>query len=404
MLLDENNLANEIASLVLHKYSKLPSKGKPLQRSNGVKEWTILAGVVIGTGAGSLDCVALATGMKVLPNDDLDKCNGEMLHDMHAEILALRAFNRFVIDECLRVKTGGESIIVQPESSTSLNIPYLYRIKPDVKLYLYVSEAPCGDCSMSLVISAAENTEAWSDPLVRVGLKDSSDDLQVSVDAPDALAHPVRGRDHFDVLGLVRTKPGRRDSPVTFSKSCSDKLALRQFTSVLLGPVAKLVNPQWFYLTSLVVPESQLKLPDFVRAFGPTGRLSQYETLLDSFPDDYRPHFFTYLGTSLVFECSKDSVANGKSSFTSLVWLPSHPCESILGGVKMGSKPFSGKGQSLVCRKQLVYQVLRLDQQNQSIDSYLWYKQIRARSVTKQLVYGIMRGWISTKDDDFGLT
>ena len=35
----------------------------------------------------------------------------------------------------------------------------------------------------------------------------------------------ARGRDNFSLLGILRTKPGRLDSEITLSMSCSDKIA-----------------------------------------------------------------------------------------------------------------------------------------------------------------------------------
>ena len=47
-----------------------------------------------------------------------------------------------------------------------------------------------------------------------------------------SMPHPVpeekaaaRGRDNYGLLGVLRTKPGRADSPPTLSMSCSDKIA-----------------------------------------------------------------------------------------------------------------------------------------------------------------------------------
>ena len=41
------SLADNVARIVLDSYDSLPKVGKPIVRSNGVPEWTILAGVVV---------------------------------------------------------------------------------------------------------------------------------------------------------------------------------------------------------------------------------------------------------------------------------------------------------------------------------------------------------------------
>jgi tRNA-specific adenosine deaminase 1 len=107
----ETNLANNVALLVLDTYHSLAKSGKPSVRPNGIPEWSILAGliaqrkgthlakVIAGTLAyhqdNSLRCLSLATGVKCLPSNKVIQAQGLALHDCHAEILALRGFNRF---------------------------------------------------------------------------------------------------------------------------------------------------------------------------------------------------------------------------------------------------------------------------------------------------------------------
>src|SRR6267154_2988934 len=52
-----------------------------------------------------------------------------------------------------------------------------------------------------------------------MALKDSS----VFPPLPSNIAS--RGRDNYSLFGVLRTKPGRADSPQTLSLSCSDKIA-----------------------------------------------------------------------------------------------------------------------------------------------------------------------------------
>lgn len=52
----------------------------------------------------------------------------------------------------------------------------------------------------------------------------------ITLKSATALPEPVgngaaRGRDNYSLLGVLRTKPGRADSPPTLSMSCSDKIA-----------------------------------------------------------------------------------------------------------------------------------------------------------------------------------
>lgn len=96
------------------------------------------------------------TGMKCLPANKMSQANGVILHDWHAEILALRAFNHFVLEECRAVALGKRpSEYIRPRSDKELEEaeaaevqglgwnrqPYAWR--DDVSLYMYCSESPC---------------------------------------------------------------------------------------------------------------------------------------------------------------------------------------------------------------------------------------------------------------------
>lgn len=86
------------------------------------------------------------------------------------------------------------------------------------------------------------------------------------------------GRAHFSILGVVRRKPARADAESTLSKSCSDKLALRQVTSLLSYPASLLVAPtENTYLAGLILPEEEISRVACDRAFGagPTGRMRE---------------------------------------------------------------------------------------------------------------------------------
>lgn len=111
-MIETTSLANNVALLVLDTYHSLAKSGKPSVRPNGIPEWSILAGliaqrkgthlakVIAGTlkayhQDNSLHCLSLATGVKCLPSNKVIQAQGLALHDCHAEILALRGFNRF---------------------------------------------------------------------------------------------------------------------------------------------------------------------------------------------------------------------------------------------------------------------------------------------------------------------
>lgn len=90
----------------------------------------------------------------------------------------------------------------------------------------------------------------------------------------DFEAGKLAGRANFSILGVVRRKPARADAEPSLSKSCSDKLSLRQVMSILSYPASLLVAPtENAYITGLVMPEEEISSIGCDRAFGASGRM-----------------------------------------------------------------------------------------------------------------------------------
>ena len=187
--------------------------------------------------------------MKCLPASKLPQARGTVLHDWHAEVLAIRAFNRFVLEECrqLALRPDAESLFLRRRTPAdhdevivpaSAGPPFLWR--PDVRLHMYCSEAPCGDASMELTMAAQEDAAPWEVPAPAAATTTST--VRNSGTPPPETA-PLPGRAYFSLLGAVRRKPARADAAATASKSCSDKLALRQCVSLLSSAASLLVAP-----------------------------------------------------------------------------------------------------------------------------------------------------------------
>lgn len=311
----------EVENAVLAVYSQLPKKGKPLLRSNGVKEWTVLAGVVITLRNQESECVALATGVKTTPESMLH--DGEVLHDCHAEILALRAFNAFLA----RAQLDPAEIS---------------------HLYLYICAPPCGDSSMSLL----NGGPSWE-------LEDGQSGSDSGV---------LRGREHFNLVGRVRTKPGRQDSQLSMSKSCSDKLCLRQCKGILLAPLRQLW-PRNVYIDTLVCPVIE---PDFTRCFARFPGAHQrfdWDHLDPLFPD-YHPE-------------------DGAPSPCSVVWARGVGHEVIARGVVQGSRK-----ASMVSRRKLFEACYERDPAKFSMANT--YYDLKQTTV-------LPPGWVRTAVDDFPL-
>lgn len=140
---------------------------------------------------------------------------------------------------------------------------------------MYCTCAPCGDASMELCMAAQEDPTPWElppAPAPATTLASASTNTANTADAPtqDALI----GRAHFQLLGVVRRKPARTDAESTRSKSCSDKLALRQVSSLLCHETSLLIAPTAnVYLAGVILPEEEISRVACDRAFGTGGRM-----------------------------------------------------------------------------------------------------------------------------------
>lgn len=134
--------------------------------------------------------------MKCLPAAKVSEASGYVLHDWHAEILALRSFNHLLLQECAHLLRSPEYFSkilrwrISPHKSDCHEQPFA--IRDDVRIHMYCSEAPCGDASMELIIEAQEDASPWP---VKV---DESGQSSVML-----------GRGNFSELGVVRRKPGK---------------------------------------------------------------------------------------------------------------------------------------------------------------------------------------------------
>lgn len=130
----------KIAACVQCYYARMPSKGKPQSH-----EYTILAGVVSHSrSTGALACLSAATGTKCVPGDGM--CSeGYVINDSHAEILARRAFLRYVALEIAGHLRKGPSSSQSGILTPCPHSPNTFALHPDVTLHLYISDSPCGE-------------------------------------------------------------------------------------------------------------------------------------------------------------------------------------------------------------------------------------------------------------------
>ncbi|GKY98847.1 hypothetical protein MPSEU_000840700 [Mayamaea pseudoterrestris] len=248
-------LAQRIAKLVIedHYEKDLPKNlGKPKPDS----EWTVFAAIVaveqVSTASESsrsepsrIWVVSSATGTKCTAQTRED---GTVLHDSHAEVLARRGFVNVLWKEILSrcpENNPASSTYTQPKSHFLLEEKgsMSFCLRQNVKLYMYVSDSPCGDATIysQHASSASTATEELASQIQFTGAKiivpsssvaslngmNHSDGCLIHLNTHHACANVIAREPDAQQLGRLRSKSGRSDLTAdrrSMSMSCSDKL------------------------------------------------------------------------------------------------------------------------------------------------------------------------------------
>lgn len=219
------DFADSIARLCIEKYNLLKKTGKP-----NVYEWTVLSGIILKTEDGLLSVVALATGTKCLGESELINNIqeiGSRLSDSHAEVLARRAFMRYLYDQIDLTLSGSESAVFLRNDKNKIEL------NSSISFHFFSSQTPCGDCSIfpkqetydcdvppSKIRCASEDSNAGF--IVRSCYKDIYRTGAKCIKEEETQDPHLPGI-NYHIVGPLRTKPGRGDP--TSSLSCSDKMA-----------------------------------------------------------------------------------------------------------------------------------------------------------------------------------
>ncbi|XP_033125327.1 tRNA-specific adenosine deaminase 1-like [Anneissia japonica] len=216
-----------IARLCVNHYEeRLPKRGKPQVN----REWTILAGVVQAqrrpvssvakaSQARSLglkfdekfeyEVVALGTGSKCLGLDKLST-NGDVIHDSHAEVIARRAFLRYLYDQLKKSILQEESIFINADARGE------FQLKPHVTFHFFTSQTPCGDASIFPETTDDNHMQTSTDPVTVVDKVESFCQKDVSQVEPIDVGSTIESEKEI-VVSVGSTLP------VRISKGNQDK-------------------------------------------------------------------------------------------------------------------------------------------------------------------------------------
>ncbi|KAF1934788.1 tRNA-specific adenosine deaminase [Clathrospora elynae] len=358
--------------------------------------------------------------MKCLPSNKLPFAHGNILHDWHAEVIAIRAFNRYLLHQCILISTPpyatSDFLRQRSPEDCSDHEGHPFTIRDDVTIHMYCSEAPCGDASMELTMAAQEDATPWTSAPPTLISPSSSANIPSTVEEIETSA--LRGRSNFSLLGVVRAKPSRPDAPPTLSKSCTDKLTLKQASSLLSSTTSLLISPGNAYLKTLVLPSSQFVPVACERAFSLSGRLKALnQKQVEKWKGGYQFRPFEVEPTNREFAWSRRAVSSFEKSVSSnlsAVWTPNWQ-ETLIGGVLQGRKQLDPRGASKICRRAMWMEavkvtgllsgvVVREALRKRTYGDMKETEALEKRKSIKQDVRKALKGWArNTGDDDFDL-
>ncbi|XP_024834348.1 tRNA-specific adenosine deaminase 1 isoform X4 [Bos taurus] len=178
--------ADEIARLCYEHYgSKLPKQGKPEPN----REWTLLAAVVKIQPTADQACdhsdgrvqvtkevVSMGTGTKCIGQSKMRK-SGDILNDSHAEVIARRSFQRYLLHQLHLAAALKEDSIFLPGSQRGL-----WKLRPDLLFVFFSSHTPCGDAS---IIPMLEFEDQPCCPVSRDWASNPSVETSDNLEAPE---------------------------------------------------------------------------------------------------------------------------------------------------------------------------------------------------------------------------
>ncbi|GJJ07391.1 hypothetical protein Clacol_001593 [Clathrus columnatus] len=309
-------ISDDIVSKTIDFYSSLK-----FQPAN-INQYTILASITLVNHISQTSkLVSLATGVKCLPESRLS-FSGDVIHDSHAEILARRGFIRWLLEEVGRVITASSP-------SPWIDCEQKWHLRDGVTVHLYVSTLPCGDASTRILSLLPQDPEI-------AALKNRTVSVTTTTGA-------TRGRENYNLFGVLRTKPGRADSEPSFSMSCSDKIARWSILGIQGALLSILFDP--IYINEIIIGEVEDRYKDITkedcqRAFWK--RLNCERVRVDITPP-FRLHPPNITFTAIVFPFSRGSIqerlgTSPNSSNECLYWIADSKerFEILINGLRRG--------------------------------------------------------------------
>lgn len=337
-----------------------------LKKKPSPDTWTTLATIILSEN-NHFTCVALGTGTKTIPTT-----SQFVVSDCHAEVICKRSFTRYLYTQINLHQQNLDSIFAIAKDTGKL------KLKPGIQFHMYISQAMCGDASMSYLIDSqtAETNETFEILKKKQKLVHS-----YTTNFRDGII--LRGRSDFNSLGKLRTKPGRIDSEPTFNMSCTDKL-LKWCKLGLQGSLLDLlIHP--IFPTSLIVASGWTEKDQ-----------ERFQSRLNLINSNLIIHDLK----SDLFEFSRNNASSrdplSKPSDQSICWFKNGSVQVLVQGRKQGfnSKALE-KAKSYLCRADIFETFKNI---TDSTYSNLDYHQVKLQSTDyikkRNEFYILVGGWI----------
>ncbi|XP_051785295.1 double-stranded RNA-specific editase B2 [Erpetoichthys calabaricus] len=349
--------ADSVFQLVTQKFQELANRCSSLYSRHKV-----LAGIIMTRGLDirQAQVVALSTGTKCI-NGEYISDQGLVVNDCHAEVVARRAFVRFLYSqlELLLSKQGEDweqSIFIKRKEGG-------YRLRENIQFHMYMSSSPCGDARINSPYEITANLHSNKHIV-----KKFHSHLRTKIESGEGTL-PVRSR------SLFQTWDGVLQGEQLITMSCTDKIARWNVLGIQGSLISHFTEP--IYLDSITVGS--------LHHTGHFARIVNYRLeRIGQLPATYRHNQPLLNGLS-----NTESRPPGKSRCFSLNWtIGDNELEVI--STTTGKKKDSG-GPSRLCKHSLfsrwakLYQKLSMQVPNRG-ETPLMYCEAKLAAQTYQTV------------------
>jgi hypothetical protein len=233
----DDRWAKTCSDLVLKKYNQLHSTAK---KTDIVAGFFLREEKDIQNGTGRL--LALGSGTSIAGGDAYSLL-GNTVHDCHAEIIARRGLLRWLYGQLDKADKGENDTyaIVCENQGDDPSIGRSYTLKP-FQLWLYISQAPCGDGAVFSRPDIKHNKTTITQPktanLFRMEMEAGRGSIPRSGET---------------ITGHEVTFDGLQRGDRALCHSCSDKIAKWNILGVQGALLSRLIPP--LYLSGMVVDD-----------------------------------------------------------------------------------------------------------------------------------------------------